>query len=67
MPLSFEDELRGLLRHKVEQNATIQKLTTEGSANAGLEESLKFIMDVIESHGQALIRVAREIDNLRSG
>jgi hypothetical protein len=65
MPLSFEDEIRGLLKHNAEQNPSIHKLTTEGSANAGIQESLEFFADIIASHGQALIRIAREIDNLR--
>jgi hypothetical protein len=66
MALSFQDELQGFLRHKLEQDPPFHRAMTEGRWEVPVEEGLRTVVRMFGAYNEAFLLVAQEIDKLRA-
>lgn len=66
MPLSFEDEIKALALHRIEQDPAWHAATTKGRWDLSQQEGFDFLGRMINNQYRAVIRIAQEIDALRA-
>jgi hypothetical protein len=63
---SIEDDLRVFLQQGFEQMPVFQGAAATGQAQLNLQQALDAVSTLIAHQGEAIFRLAREVDNLRA-
>lgn len=66
MATSLYDEIQALLVHGIEQTDLFHQATTEGRKEAYAHEVVPMLMKLTADHSRALLKIAREVDDLRA-
>jgi hypothetical protein len=66
MATSLYDEVQRLLVHGLEQTDLFHEATTKGRREAYPVEFVPMLLELVGNHGRALLKIAREVDDLRA-
>ncbi|MHB8470785.1 MAG: hypothetical protein ACYDCH_13685 [Gaiellaceae bacterium] len=66
MALSFEDKIKAFIRHRLEQQPSVQAATTQGERFISTQEALDYMGASMRTYQDAILLIAREIDELRA-
>ena len=68
MALSFEDEVRGFIQHRAEQNPHLHALETgqRTVADLNVQDALEMLAAMAAMHTKLILKIAQEIDKLRA-